>query len=174
MMQKIRGWFRRLFAAGGDKKYRLPVVLGLVGILIIALSEWLPSADAPSQETAAVSAAAVERALEDRITSLISRVRGVGECSVMVTLESGSRYVYAAEQSYTGGKDAYTGSEKTLLVETDTGPVGLLVTEIQPTVKGVAVVCVGGDNAAVREQVSGLICAALNISSGRVCVARQQ
>ncbi len=176
MTQDMQGWFRRLCASFRDKKARWLVLLGLAGMLAIALSEWLPQdggADGVSS-SATVSVAAVEQALEERLTSLISRVAGVGDCHVMVTLESGSRYVYAAEQSYSGTGDARSSSEKIITVQTDVGPVGLLVTEIQPTVKGVAVVCAGGENELVCEQVRSLICAALNISTGRVCVVKQQ
>ncbi len=173
MIQHLRKKWQQWLGENSDKKMRLLMIAGLAGILLIALSEWLPQkddpADAPSAAT--VTAAQVETALENRITALIRQVQGVGECRVLVTLESGSRYVYAADSSYAVGTTE-TGSEKTLLVDTDAGPVGLLVTEIQPTVKGVAVVCTGGDDPSVRAQVTGLICAAFNLSSGRVCVAK--
>ncbi len=175
MSETARERWRRLFAAQKEKKLVWLVALGLCGMLLIALSEWLPRdvADEPSLSVA-VSSAAVETALEERITALVSQVAGVGSCHVLVTLESGSRYVYAAEQSYSVDENRHAASEKTLLVETDTGPVGLLVAELQPTVKGVAVVCAGGGDPTVCERVTNLICAAFNISSGRVCVVKQQ
>lgn len=177
MIQQLRNTVQRLFGENKDKKRRLLVFLGLLGILLIALSEWLPR-DSAGQDakttTQTLSVSEVETALEERIASLIGQVQGVGECRVMVTLESGSRFVYAAEQGYSEGTDTYTANEKTLFVDTENGPVGLLITEVQPTVKGVAVVCDGGDDPTVREQVIGLVSAAFNISSGRICVAKQK
>ncbi len=177
MTEQIKAPFRRLFAQGKDKKLRLLVILGLIGILLIALSEWLPRrprAETEQPTDGTVSVAQVEAALEERITALIGQVDGVGDCRVMVTLESGSRFVYAADRTYNDTAENNSGSEKTLLVETDSGPVGLLVTEIQPSVKGVAIVCDGGGDPAVCRQVTGLVSAAFNISSGRVCVAKQK
>lgn len=178
MTEQIKASFRRLFAQNKDKKLRLLVIVGLVGILLIALSEWLPRRSARTEEPqttdVAVSVAQVEAALEKRIGALIAQVDGVGDCHVMVTLESGSRFVYAADSTYNNTAENNSGSEKTLLVETDSGPVGLLVTEIQPSVKGVAIVCDGGGDLAVCRQVTGLVSAAFNISSGRVCVAKQK
>ncbi len=175
MTEQLKAIFRSFFAHNKDKKIRVLMVVGLVGIVLIALSEWLPRRSAREAEDAttasAVTAAQVESALEERITALIRQVEGVGNCRVMVTLESGSRFVYAADRTYSGQDN---GSEKTLIVETDVGPVGLLVTEIQPSVKGVAIVCDGGGDPTVCRQVTGLVCAAFNISSGRVCVAKQQ
>lgn len=178
MTEQIKVSFRRLFGQGKDKKLRLLVVLGLIGILLIALSEWLPrrgeKAGDEQPTDSVVSVAQVEAALEARIAALIGQVDGVGECRVMVTLESGSRFVYAADRTYNSTTENDSGSEKTLLVETDGGPVGLLVTEIQPSVKGVAIVCDGGGDPAVCRQVMNLVSAAFNISSGRVCVAKQK
>lgn len=178
MTEWIKTAFRRLFAQNRDKKLRFLVILGLVGILLIALSEWLPrrssQKDSDTSAGGTVSVAQVEAALEARIAALIGQVDGVGGCHVMVTLESGSRFVYAADQTYSGTADNTSGSEKTLFVETDSGPVGLLVTEIQPSVKGVAIVCDGGGDPAVREQVTALVSAAFNISSGRIGVAKQK
>ena len=178
MTEQIKVSFRRLFAQNKDKKLRLLIILGLIGILLIALSEWLPrragKTDGEQSTDAAVSVAQVEAALEERIAALIGQVDGVGDCRVMVTLESGSRFVYAADRTYNGTAENDSGSEKTLLVETDSGPVGLLVTEIQPSVKGVAIVCDGGGDPAVCRQVTNLVSAAFNISSGRVCVAKQK
>ncbi len=177
MTEQIKASFRRLFAQNKDKKLRLLVILGLIGVLLIALSEWLPRRPREEEEQptgGTVSVTQVEAALEERIAALIGQVDGVGDCRVMVTLESGSRFVYAADCTYNSTAENESGSEKTLLVETDSGPVGLLVTEIQPSVKGVAIVCDGGGDPAVCRQVTGLVSAAFNISSGRVCVAKQK
>lgn len=178
MTEQMKTGFRQWIAQNKDKKLRMLVILGLVGILLIALSEWLPRRASPRGDDAptggTVSVAQVEAALEERITALIREVDGVGDCRVMVTLESGSRFVYAADQTYNGTADNYSGSEKTLLVETDSGPVGLLVTEIQPSVKGVAIVCDGGGDPTVCQRVTGLVSAAFNISSGRIGVAKQK
>lgn len=177
MIQQLRGAFRRMFIENKDVKRRVLVIVGVVGIFLIALSEWLPRSDVNNgvkTGTQSVSVSDVEAALEKRVTALIGQVEGVGDCRVMVTLESGSRYVYAAEQSYETGNDSQTVNEKTLFVDTEQGPVGLLITEIQPTVKGVAVVCDGGDDPTVRERVVGLVGAALNLSSGRIFVVKQK
>lgn len=167
MVQEKRGFLSR-FHLSGDRKYRWLTLLGLAGILLVGLSEWLsPGQTTPADEPTAVSAAALETALEERITALLARVQGVGDCRVMVTLEQGVQQVYATDTSLTSAGS----SEQTLTVATDTGPVGLLLTEVQPVVKGVAVVCAGGGDPAVCEQVTGLIATVFNISSRRVCVA---
>ncbi len=165
-------WKALVARLGGERGLRRwLVVLGLVGVLLIGLSEWLPHGEKTvSTQPTAVTAAELEQALEQRITALISGLDGIGQCRVMVTLENGVQQVYAAEETYNTAADGSSGSHRVLTVDTANGPVGLPVTQLQPVVRGVAVVCAGGENAHLAQQVTALISAACNISSHRVCV----
>ncbi len=156
MIQRLGEWF------GGGNRWRLLIVLGSVGILLIGVSEWLDKPrDTPMSDTT-VSVNQIEQALEERVASLLSRVEGVGDCYVMVTLEQSTQQVYASQSSASG--------ESVLTVSTDAGPIGLLITEIQPIIKGVVVVCDGGDDSGVRERVTAAVATAFNLSSRRVYV----
>ena len=170
------GWLKRWQSWSRDKVVRYLLWIGLAGILLIALSEVLPrKKGTDTSASAMVSGDQVEAALEERITALLRQVEGVGSCRVMVTLESGSRAVYAADTvSATGADGSASLSESYLKVDTATGPVGLLLTHVQPTVKGVAVVCDGGGNPAVQQRVIQVVSTAFHISERRVCVVKQE
>ncbi len=180
MMGKWQAVIKSCFAAAGRR--RLLVAVGVLGIALLALPELFPrraSATSDPAATGVVTAQAVEQALEQRITALLSAVEGVGACQVMVTLENTAQAVYAANtatETVTGadGSESLSSEETLLVVETDTGPVGLSVTQLQPTVKGVAVVCRGGDDPAVCQRVTDLVTTAFHISDRRVCVVKQQ
>jgi len=156
---------------------RCIVIVGVIGILLIFLSEILPAGE-KTAETATVDTDAYIRTLEERLTETVSRIDGVGACRVMVTLENGVKYVYASEEKT--GSDYKTegdtlsraddNEQSVILVQTDQGYEGLLVTELQPTVKGVVVVCEGGGDAVVQERVRAALCAVLNVTDKRVCV----
>ncbi|MCO7110204.1 hypothetical protein NIA69_15230 [Gemmiger formicilis] len=88
----------RLRAALADEKQRvnLLVCMGLAGLLLLAVSSWLPAdsstqSAAPAAKTGSTADYAAE--LETRLTALISRVEGAGKTAVMVTLESGSEHL---------------------------------------------------------------------------------
>lgn len=171
------GWIKRWQTWSKDKWMRLLIWLGLVGILLIAVSEWMPSRRQEAEEdtSAALTATQVEQALEQRITTLLRQVEGVGSCRVMVTLESDVQTVYATDTVSAVGADESTSySEHYLTVDTDEGPVGLLLTHLQPTVKGVAVVCNGGDDPVVQQRVIQVVSTAFHISERRVCVVKQE
>lgn len=170
-----KGWLKRWRHMSKDKVTRLLLVIGLAGVLLIALSEILPTRTEEKSASVTLTASQVEKALEQRITALLRQVEGVGSCRVMVTLESGTRTVYAADTTSAAGADgAVSYSEHYLTVDTDGGPVGLLLTRIQPTVKGVAVVCDGGGDAAVQQRVIQVVSTAFHISERRVCVVKQE
>ena len=167
-------WRERLRWGGKDRHLRLLISLGVAGMALIALSEVLPSRErvedtTPPSVSAEITEQQVEQALEQRITALLQRVDGVGSCRVLVTLESGAQAVYAANTV----TSADTATENYLTVDTETGPVGLLLTRIQPTVKGVAVVCDGGDDPTVCARVTQVVATAFHISDRRVCVVKQ-
>ena len=149
--------------------------LGLAGVFLIALSEWIPGGaeTSPVDPLVTVTEHQVERALEQRITSLLSAVEGVGDCRVMVTLESGVQTVYAADTRIVSNEAGQSADTTLLRVETDAGPVGLKLTEIQPIVKGVVVTCRGGGNPAVCQRVMDVVTTAFHISERRVCVVKQ-
>lgn len=157
----------------GDRKLQWLFWVGLAGVALIALSEWLPGT---AERTGAVTVTPqqVEGALEKRIASLLSSIEGVGKCRVMVTLESGTQTVFAADTRIAVGTEEQTTDTTFLRVDTDTGPVGLKLTEIQPTIKGVVVACAGGGSETVRQQVMQVVTTAFHISQRRVCVVKQK
>lgn len=84
---------KKLFA--GDKKVRIIAVLGIAGILLILLSEFLPggkSKERAEQNTVASveeDTAAKAQQLEQKLRSIVECIEGVGQADVMVTLQNG-------------------------------------------------------------------------------------
>ena len=160
------------------KGVRLLLVLGALGVGMIVLSEMFPKEKNVATTTPKLTAEEYTAALEERLTAMVERIEGVGRCRVMITLENGVKYVYAGEEK--AGRDHKTQGDtesqaddsetSVILVQTDGGYEGLLVTELQPTVKGVVVVCEGGGDAAVQTRVKEALTAVLNVTDRRVCV----
>lgn len=174
MKKQWQNLWGRFSAVGGDAKVRLLVWLGVAGMLLLALTEWLPRRSAAADASLVVSAAQVEQALERRITDLLDTVAGVGRCQVMVTLENGERAVYAADITRSVTEGGESSTESFLTVDTANGPVGLPLTYIQPTVRGVVVVCAGAEDPTVCRRVQSVITTAFHISERRVCVVQQK
>lgn len=182
MQEILSVWTGRLraFSASGKARTAL-IVCGVLGVLLLIIPEFIPE---KIEKTEAPTADNFIRQTEERLTALIGSIDGAGACKVMVTLENSVEYVYATEQKNNSDRQEDTSDGDTrltqrddsesaaILIDTDNGREGLLVTEIQPTVRGVVVVCEGGDNEEVCARVSQAVTVALNVSSKRVCITK--
>lgn len=159
----------------------LAVVLLLAGVLMLIMSEIVPEERSVSAETesSTVQAAADEYAerLEERLVSIISSIHGAGETRVMVTLESGSENVYLHNYDYgenngSDGKNSFEQKDEYVIVDGSSGEQGIVVRQSEPKIRGVAVVCEGGGNQSIKQQITETVTALLDISSARVSVAK--
>lgn len=165
------------------------VVVGLVGIVLILLSDLFQGKavdnQQPTTEIQYVSLAEYENQLEQGLAEIISSINGAGKTRVLLTMESTVEQVYAtnknlAQNNSTNSSngnlpssDNDTQAESTYItVELSDGTEQtVLVKEIQPKVRGVLVVCAGGDDSIVREKIIDAVTKALDISSSKVSVA---
>lgn len=159
---------------------------GLVGILLIFLSGYFSSGESPpetAQQTTVSETQQYARQLEEDLAAIVGRISGAGPASVLVTMERGSQTVYAKEEKKSAQSTGADGSgmgrseanESTetnyiLIRDADGSQQALAVTEVEPVVKGVIVVCQGGNDPAVQQSVINAVTTALDISSARVCV----
>jgi len=168
----------------GDKKLALIAGVCALGILLIALSA-IPGkskAPEPPPSTPQVNQADVSAyvsQLEERLAAIISEMDGAGRTRVMLTLESGAEEVYAGDEQHKSGSTAQGQSmevrfEYITLRAKDGGEQALLLTVVQPRVRGVAVVCEGGGSSLVQTAVLQTVTAVLDVSSARVSINKMQ
>ena len=113
---------------------------------------------------------------------MLASVQGAGKVQVMITLESAGETVYARdEQSDTqttqDGSDGVTDRKESyksehIIVDAADGKQPLVETHIEPEVKGVAVVCEGGDDITVIKRITDLVSVVLGLSTNRICVTK--
>lgn len=139
--------------------------LALAGILLLGAGLWgnSHSAQTETEEAESVRIQFYTETLEKRISELCCEVQGIEEAHVLLTLDGGSEFVYAENESS-------SARDYVILQGTDEqSPV--LVKEIYPQIRGVAVVCTRGNDSAVRLTVTELLAAALGIPSSSIRVA---
>ena len=180
-------WKKAVSIFNTDKKIKWIVLIGMIGILLILLSEILPQSTKTPQDAVSVSIdnETFCRQTEEKIYNLVSSIQGVGEAQVWVTLESGAEYVYLQEEirNTDTTKDYNSEGVKTLREKDNSEQKYILVNKngeeqpllqklLEPTVQGVVIVCEGAGSAQVNEQVVNAVTCALGISSNRVYVAQ--
>lgn len=157
------------------------VVLGAIiglGLLVIGSLD-LPFGKGAQKSTSTVTdeqgqLAAYKQELSEEIASLCAGVQGVGKVQVMVTLSGGYEYVYARDlQSKTGG-DSYTWEETYVIVGSGGSQEPLLLMKKQPCIAGVGIVCEGGADPWVQNELTALVSAAFGIGANKIHVSAAQ
>ncbi len=144
-------------------------LVGLVlGILFLVMGTVLPAQKSKETSGEVYTVQYYTEALETRIAALCTSVSGIQEATVLLTLENGSEYVYARNGDNQSSGDA---SWDYMILAGGEGEEAVLMTEIYPKVRGVAVVCTGGDSPTVQQTVTELLSASLGIASHRIKVA---
>lgn len=128
----------------GDKRVvKIAVIIGVAAILLILLTTVVDL----SPDKSAVAAEKYAERTEHRLLDIVTQIEGVGKAQIFLTMDNGGENVY--------------------LKNTDTKTVS-----IEPKVRGVVVVCDGGDDPIVTSRVMDAVTKALNIRSDKVCITK--
>jgi stage III sporulation protein AG len=166
------------------------ILIGFAGILILLLSEtWGKPDDVKpdGEQTTNIQTQndneyTYVEDIEKKLGDLIRSIEGAGRTKVMVTLENGVEQVYATQdKTKSSSSSSSEGSfeesldnenEYIVIKTNDDSETGLIVKIIQPSIRGVAVVCDGADSAVVKQNIVEAVTAVLGISSAKVSVAK--
>ena len=156
-------------------KYKYILLVLLAGLVLLL---WPQSENQPQkpEETAAVMEETA--ALEGRICAILRQMDGVGEASVLLTVESGEETVYAYDRTESRsqqGDSASLNQQRELVTLSDSGgqsPVSLR--QQSPVYRGAVVVCQGGDSAAVRLAVTQVIQSLTGLSADRIVISKMK
>lgn len=154
-------------------KYVALVVLIGVGLLL-----W-PGASDPTVEQEVEPLTTDVSDMETQMEAILSKISGVGQLSLMLTLENDGESQLAAdsELSYSGSVNApddYTRRSDLVTVSGDGGTQGIVTQRIYPTYRGALVVCEGGDNPDVQLAVTKSVAALTGLGSDRIMVVKWQ
>ena len=173
-----------------NQTYRKVIIIAcLIGIALIFLSGLFKSDGSESEKKSSENEVTPQQyalQLENSLTDIVTKIQGVGNAEVLVTLERGTQYVYATEEkksnqttedksdgTVTKNEENDNSEEKYIIIkDANGGQKALAVTQVQPIIKGVVVVCDGGDNPTVQQNIVSAVTTALDISSVRVCVIK--
>lgn len=160
-----------------NKKLTLIVFVGILGMVLIAFGSF--GSKQPEEKAQTQKNEQTQNTFEDEknLSQFLKNINGAGRVEVMITYESGGENVYAvdvSENSLKGenGKEEIKNSSEHIIIKNGGNENGLEIKEIYPKVRGVAVICDGGDNPVIKEQITKIVCALFNINSNQVSVAQ--
>ena len=186
MMEKLKDSAFVKMLKSGDKKVKIIMLLGILGILLIFLSQVFSSPKPKENQTVeageTVTTAEYRKMLEQDLAAFISQIEGAGETKVMVTLKGTGETVYLKEQKTDVNQQGETGaesfsehrsvSESYVVTDGKDGRNTVVKSQLEPEIKGVVVVCAGGDSPVVQSRILDAVTTALDLSSVRVYISK--
>lgn len=132
-----------------EKSLKIILIAGLFLIIIIAFSGFSAGKTEKNDKMFFDynRQSEYEQALEKKLSSVLSEINGIGNIDIMITLDT------SEENRFDDKEDE-------------------LVCVRTPSVRGVIVVCDGGDNIIIREKVISAVSGAFGISTTRVSVIK--
>ena len=179
---------------GNERALSIIVILGLLGIFLIFISSYIKPSEGANADAEEFEQSNIPTSFEledyrsnisEELGNMLASMDGVGRTKVMVTLEGTVRNVYATDVDVNGRETSRksSGSEdadiqntekKSCIVirQNDGSEKALTIGQLMPQIKGVLVVCEGGEDENVRERIISAVSAALDISETHICVSK--
>ena len=171
-----------------QSKKTVPIiaVVGILGILIIFISDMSPKTDNNVVESHNTSTSDQEylKNLKDDVKKLVISITGEEAVEVLITLESGTEYVYATqknidtgikENKQTDGNYNNETSDKTeesyIIINNGTAEQPLVLSTISPKVRGVSIVCAAAFSNDICDEIKGAVSILCNISEKKISVS---
>ena len=161
----------------GDKKKVVIIAVAVLGIILIVFSSVFQASDKAEETTDTVSTPTFDEGaytlrLEAKLEDMISSVYGAGKTKVIVTLDCDYETVYARDGSYSQDSDSSNEKNEYIIIGSEEKEGGLLLKTVTPRVRGVAVVCEGGNLPQVENAVSELLSAVLDVGTNHISVSK--
>lgn len=172
MAEKNKGmsWGKR-FLLGG---------LALLGVGLLALGSFLPDASKKSQASSSAENDGTEvqsnetylysKTISEEIEKLCAEVVGVENVHAAVSLDGGFTYTYAANREQREDGDASQSSDTYITVGSGSSESTVPISVTPPKIVGIGIVCRGGGDPYVRNELIALLSAAYDIGSNRIYI----
>lgn len=161
----------------GKYKYVLLILLAGVALLL-----WPGGKEPPTGEEAAEKTSASMpqedfsvSALEEKLSETLSKVKGAGDVTVMLTVQGGSRQVLAVDEKSSHKADGGSETQSTTVVvsgASGTGNSPVLVQQLYPRFQGALVVCSGGEDAGVRLKLMEAVSALTGLGTDKISICK--
>ena len=152
----------------GKLRLILVIASALIGILLILFGGDFGSSEKEKEENNSKTLTSQEELevyqtyLEARVKTLCESVKGVEHVTVAVTLSGNFEEVYATEQ--------INGNEEYVIVGSGSNASALYLSRIAPEIAGIGVVCYGGGNTDIRQELLSLLSATFHVPANRIYI----
>lgn len=159
-----------------DKKLKVVAAVFFVGIILIVISSAaekdVENTTSEAEEVSSFDEAEYVKSLENKLEEMICLISGAGQTKVIITLECDYETVYAKDGSFANDDGSTDEDTEYIIIDSDKTQGGLVLKTVTPKIRGVAVVCSGGDSLYVKTAVTDMLSALLDIGTNRISVSK--
>lgn len=142
------------------------IIIGLVLLVIPNSKTSVKSSTNPDLRLAEYS-----QSIEKKISELCSNVRGVSNVKVTVYFDSGFETIYAYNEESKSSTSGINSEKKYVTIGSGNDESMVCVLEKMPNICGVAIVCKGGGNALIANELTNLIASAFGVPKNKIYIA---
>lgn len=178
MNERINGFLKGIKASKIDPKKGLVLLAAVVGIILIVISSFGSDKKHEAEESTKADSGFSEEEygakLETKIEEMVSSLYGAGRSKVIITLDCDYETVYARDGSYSKNDLSSDEESEYIIIDSDEREDGLVLKTVTPKVRGVAVLCEGGNNPVVVQSIIDMLSALLDIGTSNISVSKIQ
>ena len=165
------------------KKLWVITVLGIVGVLLIGVSELFTNNDSDNKYSKSNDTSVTQyiKILENKTEKMLREIDGAGKSKIMITAEASAMQDYAIDENFSD--DIQTNEDEKrikkesqteiVMVEGESGRKQALVERIiEPQIRGVLVLCEGADDVEINEKITSAVKTVLGVPSNKICVIK--
>ena len=152
------------------ERFKYPLVILSIGIVLLCLPTTEREHPTPQQAEEPV----IEQDLEYQLEEILSRIEGVGQTKVLLTLETGPQTLYQEDLEQRIRSEDQESSTTTVFVSEDGKETPVVVKTIYPIYKGALVVCQGAGSAAVRLHIVQAVSSLTGLGSDKITVIKMK
>lgn len=168
---------KAMFSALKEKIPKNKRVIIIVAVCIAAMAAIMLSEFCEPKTEPKFQSEDIEAQTKNQLVKILENINGAGRVEVMLTFESSQEKIYAYDTDENIDSEKEKGEERKtksehIIIKNENGEDGLKVKDIYPQIRGVAVVCDGGDDPIIKGQIISMISALFNINSTKISVAK--
>lgn len=154
------------------KKYRYALLVLLLGLALMCLPE--SDRDEASQPVISDTPQPTDT-VEERLEDILSQIEGAGKVQVLLTRQTGERYIYQTDDDTSINSDSSSSRQDTVIItDSDRAQQGLICRIDPPLYLGAVIVCQGGDRASVRLAIVEAVTNATGLGADKITVLKMK
>lgn len=154
-------------------KFRYPILVLLVGLVLITIPSKIENKAAPLTEAVAPTQASADVA--QQLTQILQQIKGVGKVKVLLTVSKGEKTEYQQDEDQSVSENESSIRKETIIIrDADDNEMALITQVIPPEYLGAIVVCEGADDANVKLAVLEAVSKATGLRSDKISVLKMK